>query len=429
MLEREKVAVVGLGYVGLPLAGVLSRHFPDLVGFDVGEERIAAIQQGEDHTESLPFEDMARLASLVTHDPSRLRDCTFYIVAVPTPVDSLHRPDLRNLAQASQTIGATLRRGSVVVYESTVYPGATEDFCGPILAQTSGLRRGLDFSLGYSPERVNPGDAEHGVEGVVKIIAGEDRATLMRMDAVYRELTQAGLHRAPSIRVAEAAKVIENTQRDLNIALMNELSLIFTQLDIDMLEVLAAAGTKWNFLPFTPGLVGGHCIGVDPYYLTYAAELAGFRPEIILAGRRINDEMGRYVARSFVKRLAQAKRHLPESARVAVLGLTFKENVRDIRNSRSPDIVHELQEFGLDTFVHDPVARVEDAKSSYSIQLAPWDQLRELHGIILAVPHAEYLSMDPDELLAPVLPGGVIFDVKGALDRTKVRDDLVYLSL
>jgi UDP-N-acetyl-D-glucosamine/UDP-N-acetyl-D-galactosamine dehydrogenase len=424
----ERIAVIGLGYVGLPVALALARRFPDTVGFDVNCEKIVALREGRDRTGEVSQETLRSTSLHMTDDPSELTDITFFVVAVPTPIDKNNRPDLHPLIRASETIGKVLQPGAVVVYESTVYPGVTEDLCGQVLSRVSGLRRGVDFTLGYSPERINPGDKEHTLEKIVKVVAGEDAATLTRVAAVYEQIVDAGVHRAPSIKVAEAAKVIENTQRDLNIALMNELALIFDRLGIRTSDVLDAACTKWNFLPFRPGLVGGHCIGVDPYYLTTKAEELGYHPQVILAGRRINDGMGAYLAQRLVKLLVNAD--IPvKCARVGILGLTFKENVPDLRNSRVPDIVHELRQFGINPLVHDPVADRHEATEEYGLPLADWEDLANMDGIVLAVSHEEYLAMPGHELLSRVRSGGVLMDVKSVLDPASLPDDIHYWSL
>jgi UDP-N-acetyl-D-galactosamine dehydrogenase len=353
---------------------------------------------------------------------------TFIVVTVPTPIDENRQPDLRPLVGACETLGKILSKGAVVVFESTVYPGVTEEICGPILARVSGLRQGVDFKLGYSPERINPGDREHTLERIVKVVAGEDAETLERVAAAYRSIVDAGIHRAPSIKVAEAAKVIENTQRDLNIALMNELALIFDHLGIRTKDVLEAACTKWNFLRFTPGLVGGHCIGVDPYYLTAKAESVGYHPQVILAGRRINDGMGAFIAQRLVKLLI--KSDLPvRNARVGIFGLTFKENVPDLRNSRVPDIVAELGQFGIEPIVHDPLADPGEARDEYGVELLPIDRFRDMQALVLAVPHRHYLQEKTDGLLSRVVPGGVLIDVKSAIDPNTVPDGFSYWSL
>src|SRR5580765_1135972 len=359
-LEQEKIAVIGLGYVGLPVAIAFGKKLAT-VGFDIRQRRVDQLKQGHDDTLEVADDQLASARLLeMTADPTRLADCTFYIVAVPTPIDSNNRPDLGPVISASKTIAPHLRSGDAVVYESTVYPGVTEEVCGPLLDQGSGLRNGTDYFLGYSPERINPGDKEQTFDKILKVVSGQTPETLERVARVYGSVVTAGVHKAPSIKVAEAAKVIENTQRDLNIALMNELALIFDRMGIQTRDVLAAAGTKWNFLKFSPGLVGGHCIGVDPYYLTTKAEELGYQPQVILAGRRINNDMGPFVAQKTIKMLIHADRQV-KGARVGVLGLTFKENVADIRNSKVPDIVKELRQFGIEPRVHDPMADGDEA--------------------------------------------------------------------
>jgi UDP-N-acetyl-D-glucosamine/UDP-N-acetyl-D-galactosamine dehydrogenase len=427
-MHSERIAIVGLGYVGLPVALAFARRFPGTVGFDVSAAKVGELARGFDRTGEIEPEALASSGLRFSADPAELRDATFFVVAVPTPIDAHRRPDLSYLERASELLGSVIAPGAVVVYESTVYPGVTEEVCGPILERVSGLRRGRDFFLGYSPERINPGDKEHTLERIVKVVAGEDAATLERVAAAYGAIIEAGVHRAPSIQVAEAAKVIENTQRDLNIALMNELAIIFDRLGLRTVDVLAAAGSKWNFLPFRPGLVGGHCIGVDPYYLTSKAEQVGYHPEVILAGRRINDGMGAYVAQKTVKLLAQ--RPVPlSSARVAVLGLTFKENVADLRNSRVPDIVQELTAFGIEVLVHDDVADAEEAETEYGLRLSPWEELRDLDAIVLAVAHRAYPERIRACLPGMMRPGGVLIDVKAALDPASVAEGVTYWSL
>jgi UDP-N-acetyl-D-galactosamine dehydrogenase len=426
-MRNERIAVIGLGYVGLPVALAFARNFEDTIGFDISESRVSTLKAGRDWTGEVSESELRQSRLKLTHDPADLRGCTFFIVAVPTPIDRDRRPDLEPLLSATRTVGSALAPGAVVVYESTVYPGVTEERCGPLLAETSGLVQSRDFKLGYSPERINPGDQAHTFERIVKVVSAEDTATLERVARVYESAVQAGVHRAPSIKVAEAAKVIENTQRDVNIALMNELALIFDRLGIRTRDVLEAAGTKWNFLRFTPGLVGGHCIGVDPYYLTAKAEALGYHPEVILAGRRINDDMGRYVAEKTIK-LLRKRDHDIKGARIGVLGLTFKENVPDLRNSRVPDIAGELREYGIDPLVHDPLASAEEARREYGIELRPFDALSDLDAIILAVPHRQYFDQ-LDRIVASVRPGGVLVDVKSMVPATGVRGDLLYWSL
>jgi UDP-N-acetyl-D-galactosamine dehydrogenase len=428
---EQKIAVVGLGYVGLPVAVALAERLrPEgarVIGFDIAAARIAQLRAGEDTTREI---DSARLTSCgleVSDDPGVLEGAGVIIVTVPTPITDERRPDLTPLERACATIGPRLSRGALVVFESTVFPGVTEDICGPWLAQHSGLVQGVDFALGYSPERINPGDHVHRLETITKIIAADSPSALERMRRVYGAIVDAGLHEAPSIKVAEAAKVIENTQRDLNIALMNEIALIFDRMGLATRDVLAAAGTKWNFLPFTPGLVGGHCIGVDPFYLTAAAERLGYRPEVILAGRRINDSMGQAIAQKVVKLLI-ANGVSPCRARVGVMGLTFKQDVPDIRNSKVPDILAELREYRIEALVSDPLADPAAAAHEYGINLSPPEDLVQLDALVLAVNHAVYLA-DPADLVARVREGGVLVDVKSALDRAILPGELVYWSL
>jgi len=412
-LEGEKIAVIGLGYVGLPVAIAFGKKLPT-IGFDIRQRRVDQLKQGHDDTLEVTDDQLASAKQLeMTADPAKLADCTFYIVAVPTPIDKNNRPDLGPMIAASKTIGPYLRAGDVVVYESTVYPGVTEEICGPILDEKSGLRNGVDFFLGYSPERINPGDKEHTFDKILKVVSGQNPDTLDRVARVYGSVVTAGIHKASSIKVAEAAKVIENTQRDLNIALMNELALIFDRMGIRTADVLEAAGTKWNFLKFTPGLVGGHCIGVDPYYLTSKAQELGYLPEVILAGRRINNNVGPFLAQKCVKMLTHADVPL-KKAKVGILGLTFKENVPDLRNSKIPDIVAELATFGIEAMVHDPLGDPHEAHEEYKIALAPLDRLMNLDAIILAVAHREYLA-NVGAIFERVRDNGVVIDVKSAL--------------
>jgi UDP-N-acetyl-D-glucosamine/UDP-N-acetyl-D-galactosamine dehydrogenase len=421
-------AVVGLGYVGLPVALALARHFSPVIGFDISAGRIAALRAGRDATDEVAPAALRATGLCLTDDPDALNEASFIVVTVPTPIDADRRPDLRPLSEACALIGPRLSPGVVVVFESTVYPGLTREVCGPLLAKASGLTQGVDFKLGYSPERINPGDKQHRLETIVKIVAGEDAETLERVAAVYQRIVPAGLHRAASIEIAEAAKVIENTQRDLNIALMNELAIIFDRLGIPTREVLSAAGTKWNFLPFTPGLVGGHCIGVDPYYLTARAEAVGYYPQVILSGRRINDGMGGFIAQRLVKLLIAAERPV-KGARIGIIGLTFKENVPDLRNSRVPDIVAELREFGIAALVADPLADPDDARREYGIELVPFDHFYDLDGLILAVPHRVLAEAGWERLFAALAPGGVFIDVKSVIARDQVPPQLHYWSL
>lgn len=415
--KKRTVGVVGLGYVGLPLAVALARHFA-VIGFDVSEARITGLRGGKDATREVEDAAMAATTAVFTADAADLAGADVIIVAVPTPVDNHKTPDLGPLVRACRTVGAALTPGTIVVFESTVYPGVTEEECVPILERESGLVFGRDFSVGYSPERINPGDKVHTLETVVKIVAGSDAPTRDLLAEIYGAVVRAGVHKAPSIKVAEAAKVIENTQRDINIALMNEFSMIFHNLGIDTLDVLAAAGTKWNFLPFRPGLVGGHCIGVDPYYLTYKAEETGYQPQVILAGRRINDAMGEHVARAAVKLLIRAGRRVKD-ARIAVLGLTFKENVPDLRNSKVMDIVTELADYGAEILVHDPLADAEEARREYGVELVRLEDLVNLDALVLAVGHDAYKAVDAarlrDRFAGENAP--VVLDVKGFWDR------------
>jgi UDP-N-acetyl-D-galactosamine dehydrogenase len=412
--SAERVAVVGLGYVGLPVAIEFARHFDGTVGFDIDRRKVEELRAGLDRTGEIDAASLRGTSLTLTSSPADLADRTFFVIAVPTPVDGHNRPDLSALISASETVGRALTTGAVIVYESTVYPGATEEVCAPALERISGLRSGVDFKLAYSPERINPGDREHTLTRITKVVSGQDPETLDRVAAVYESIIPAGVHRAPSIMVAEAAKVIENTQRDLNVALMNELAIICGRLGIRTADVLEAAGTKWNFLRFTPGLVGGHCIGVDPYYLTTKAEQVGYRPEVILAGRRINDGMGEHIATTMVKMLIKADIRV-NGARVGVLGLTFKENVPDLRNSRVPDIVSTLADYGIEALVHDPLASPEEAMEEYGIVLRSLDDLSALDGLILAVPHRQYLDTSLEPFTRSIREGGVLIDVKSVI--------------
>ena len=425
---HERVGVIGLGYVGLPVALAFADRFQGTVGFDVKQGRVDALRAGFDVTAEVEKERLLTSSLRVTADPADLAGVTFFVVTVPTPIDDSKRPDLTAMIKASETVGRVLKPGAVVVYESTVYPGVTEEICGPVLERISGLRCGIDFTLGYSPERINPGDREHTLERIVKVVSGQDAATLDRVAAAYGAIVTAGVHRAPTIKVAEAAKVIENTQRDLNIALMNELAMIFDRLGINTRDVLDAAGTKWNFLKFSPGLVGGHCIGVDPYYLTAKAESVGFRPDTILAGRRINDGMGAFIATKMVKLLLASGRD-GSSLRVGVLGLTFKEDVPDIRNSRVPDILHELREFGIEPIIHDPHAEADEVAHEYGLMLSPLDAFSGLDALVLAVSHREYREMAAESLFGMLKPGGLLVDVKSCIPRSRVPEGIAYWSL
>ena len=425
---NDRIAIIGLGYVGLPVALAFAKKFPGTIGFDINYEKTTALKQGIDPTGEIPNDELKATTLQITSDPVDLKAANFFVVAVPTPIDRDNRPDLTPLIKSSETIGKVLQPGSVVVYESTVYPGVTEEICGPILAKASGLTQGIDFKLGYSPERINPGDKEHTLEKIVKVVSGEDAETLERVARVYETIIDAGVYRAQSIKVAEAAKVIENTQRDLNIALMNELAVIFDRLGIRTHDVLAAAKTKWNFLPFSPGLVGGHCIGVDPYYLTTKAQQLGYHPEVILAGRRINDSMGTYIAQKLIKLFVKSNLRI-QGTRVGILGLTFKENVPDLRNSRVPDIVEELRQFGIEPLVHDPLVTSDQAQHEYGIPLTDWQDFSDLDGMIFAVSHRFYLDMSREQLLASIKTGGVLMDVKSAFDPATLTEHLTYWSL
>ncbi len=415
------VAVVGLGYVGLPLAVEFGKKY-ETIGYDLSEAKIAQYRNYCDPTGEVSSEDLKAATRLsVSTDPSTLARADFIIVAVPTPVDEAHIPDFSPLVGSSTTVGKYMKKGATVVYESTVYPGATEEVCIPLLEQHSGMKWKQDFHVGYSPERVNPGDKERTITRIVKVVSGDDGPTSQAVAELYASVITAGVHRASSIKVAEAAKVIENTQRDLNIALMNELALIFDRLGIDTLEVLEAAGTKWNFLPFRPGLVGGHCIGVDPYYLTHKAEMLGYHPQVILAGRRINDGMAAYVAQQTVKQIIRGGGAV-KGSKVIVLGLTFKENCPDLRNSKVADLVRELQDFGCDVSVHDPIAEPAEAVHEYGITLTPWDALpAEADAIVAAVSHREYLAMPLAQVTGKLRAGGVFVDVKSAYDAAALR--------
>jgi len=417
MFSTNTVAVVGLGYVGLPLAVELGKRFT-VYGVDLSEAKVAAYRRHVDPTGEVSSDDLRAATHLTCHsDPSVIGEADFVIVAVPTPVNAAHQPDLTPLIKSSESVGTHLKRGATIVYESTVYPGATEEVCIPILEQRSGMKWQRDFFVGYSPERINPGDKERTLTKIVKVVSGDSPATLEKVKALYESIITAGVYPVSSIKVAEAAKVIENTQRDLNIALVNELAMIFHEIGIDTAEVLAAAGTKWNFLPFRPGLVGGHCIGVDPYYLTYKAEMLGHHPQVILAGRRINDGMGKYIADQTIKRLIQAG-HSVKDSDVIVLGLTFKENCPDVRNSKVPDMVRELASFGCQVHVHDPLADHREAQDEHGLTLTDWSDLPTAQAMVVAVAHQHYVTERADELLARIRPGGLFIDVKSAFDPT-----------
>ncbi len=428
---EEKLSLVGLGYVGMPIAVAFARKIK-VVGFDLNEKKIALYKSGIDPTKEVGDEMIGSTTVEFTADPSKLREAKFHIVAVPTPVNDDHTPDLSPVEGASRILGQNLTKGSVVVFESTVYPGVTEDICVPILEKESGLTCGVDFKIGYSPERINPGDKDHRLETIVKIVSGMDQETLDTVAKVYELVVEAGVHRAGSIKVAEAAKVIENSQRDINIAFMNELSIIFNKMGIDTKSVLEAAGTKWNFLKFYPGLVGGHCIGVDPYYLTYKAEELGYHSQIILSGRRINDDMGKYVAESMVKNLIKAD--IPvKRAKVAILGFTFKENCPDTRNTKVIDIYKELGEYGITPLVVDPAADAEEAKRLYGITFETMDAVKDMDAVIIAVAHKEFSGLDKEtigQFYHTKHEKKVLMDLKGLLDRNEyLTQDYIYWRL
>ncbi len=423
----RKICVLGLGYVGLPVALAFARKFPGTVGFDINPKKVDELKSGLDVTGEHSKEELSGCPITFSSSPESLQGGDFFVVAVPTPVDINRNPDLAPIRRASEILGKVIKRGAIVVYESTVYPGVTEDICGPILEQYSGLKAGVDFHLGYSPERINPGDREHTLERITKVVSADSLESLEIVAGVYGQIINAGIFRATSIKVAEAAKVIENTQRDLNIALMNELALIFDRIGIRTKDVLDAAGTKWNFLRFSPGLVGGHCIGVDPYYLTTKAEELGYHPEVINAGRRINDGVGAYISTKLVKLLSNQGVAL-KTAKVGVLGITFKENVSDIRNSRVPDIILELKSFGINALVHDPVACPGVIRHEYRIDMASLEQFTDLDALVLAVSHKEYVQMGPIQLSSFLRNGGVFADVK-SLFSPKDFPSALYWSL
>jgi UDP-N-acetyl-D-galactosamine dehydrogenase len=421
-----KVAVVGLGYVGLPLAVALARKH-EVVGFDVSRARVEALREGLDSTNEVTAEELRSSSFTITDDPGILRGFEIFIVTVPTPIDEANRPDFSAMLKACAIVGPAMPTGSIVVFESTVYPGVTEEICAPALERASGLKAGVDFKLGYSPERINPGDRSRSIEKITKVVAGEDEATLAKLAELYGSVIEAGIHEAPSIKVAEAAKVIENTQRDLNIALMNEIAKICHLLGIRTRDVLDAAGTKWNFLKFHPGLVGGHCIGVDPYYLTAKAEQLGYQPEVILSGRRVNDGMGAYLAQRVVKLMA-SNGQPTIGARVGILGFTFKENVPDIRNSKVVDTYRELCEFGIAPIVHDALADPATVRHEYGIELAPLEEFKGLRALIYAVGHDDYVPLH-GKISDMMAQGGIVADVRSILDPSTLRADLRYWSL
>lgn len=419
-MNTSTVAVIGLGYVGLPLVVEFAKH-RRTIGFDIHEGKVASCRDGRDPSRELSDAQMAEARHAVyTSDAALLGEADIIVVAVPTPVDEAHIPDFRPLIGASTSAGRHMKKGAIVVYESTVYPGATEEVCIPVLEKQSGLKWKQDFFVGYSPERINPGDKEHTLTKILKIVSGDTPKTLDTVAKLYETIVEPGVHRASSIKAAEAAKVIENTQRDLNIALMNELAIIFDKLHIDTSEVLEAAGTKWNFLKFKPGLVGGHCIGVDPYYLTHKAEMLGYHPQVILAGRRINDGMAKFIAEQTIKQMIAGGSPI-KGAKVNVLGLTFKENCGDLRNSKVIDIIRELQSYGVEVFVTDAQAEAEEALHEYGVRLVPFAELPRADAVVAAVAHREYAALSPAELAALLMPGGAFIDVKAAFDSTALR--------
>ncbi len=419
--KRESLSVIGLGYVGLPLAVEFAKKV-NVIGFDINKEKVESYKKGIDCTREVGNENLAKTAVHFTYDEHDLKESRFHIVAVPTPINRDKTPDLRPVIGASEIVGRNLVKGSIVVYESTVYPGVTEDICVPILEEKSGLKCGIDFKVGYSPERINPGDKVHTVSKIIKVVSASDPESLDEVANVYSIIVEAGIYKARSIKVAEAAKVIENSQRDINIAFMNELSIIFNKMGIDTRSVLEAAGTKWNFMKFTPGLVGGHCIGVDPYYLTYKAEQIGYNPQVILAGRRINDSMGKYIAENTVKQLIKADKQI-KGAKVLILGFTFKENVPDTRNTRVIDIVEELGEYGIEVHVADPVADKDEAVCEYGLKIENYEDVGQVDAVILAVAHKEYENMDLEEIKKKYRNGKyVLIDVKGICSIEKVKD-------
>jgi len=414
------IAVVGLGYVGFPLAVAFGK-VRETIGFDLTEEKVERYRQCVDPTGELPDGEIRAASKLtVTSDPGLIGVADYIIVAVPTPIDEARRPDFAPLVSASRTVGKNMKKGAIVIYESTVYPGATEEMCIPVLEEYSGFKWKQGFHVGYSPERINPGDKEHTLTRITKVVSGDDEDTLNKVADLYGSIITAGVYRTSSIEVAEAAKVIENTQRDLNIALMNELAIIFNKMRIDTSEVLEAAGTKWNFLPFRPGLVGGHCIGVDPYYLTYKADMLGYHPQVILSGRRINDGMGEYIAAQTVKQMINSGIPI-KGAKVHVLGLTFKEDVPDLRNSRVIDVINELKSFGVDVYVHDPLAVSEDALQEYGVELSIWEDLPRADAIVMAVAHQEYLDRPVSDYLLKVNENGCFIDVKARFDKNELQ--------
>jgi len=424
-MHTRKISVIGLGYVGLPVAVAFGKH-QQTIGFDISAARIEELKSGEDRTLEVEAEDLASTDILYTCAASDLQTADFHIVAVPTPINDARQPDLSPLIGASKTLGPQLKKGDIVVYESTVYPGATEEDCVPVLEAASGLICGKDFFVGYSPERINPGDKEHTFTKITKVVSGQTPEVLDIVAAVYTSVVTAGVHKASSIKAAEAAKVIENTQRDLNIALMNELALIFDRMDIDTLDVLEAAGTKWNFLPFRPGLVGGHCIGVDPYYLTHKAEKLGYHPDVILAGRRINDGMGEFIALQAVKHMIRAGKVI-KGAKVAIMGLTFKENCPDLRNSKVIDVINAFKSYDVELYVHDAMADKDEAFKEYGVKLVEMSALHNLDALVFTVAHTDYTKMTVDDIRSHLNDSGAVFDVKGIMDQAALKRANIHL--
>lgn len=425
----EKLSVIGMGYVGLPLAVAFAEAGNEVVGFDINSEKIKTYKNGIDPTNEVGNERLRRVNNIkYTSCEEDLRESKFHIVAVPTPVREDKTPDLKPVKGASEIVGRNLTKGSIIVYESTVYPGVTEEICVPILEKESGLKCGRDFKVGYSPERINPGDKVHRVETIVKIVSGMDKESLERIAKKYEEVIKAGVHRASSIKVAEAAKVIENSQRDINIAFVNELAIIFEKMGVDTLEVLEAAGTKWNFLPFKPGLVGGHCIGIDPYYLTYKSKILGYEPEVILSGRKINDNMGKWVAQKVIKEMIKSNVQI-KGSKVLIMGLTFKEDCPDLRNSKVVDIIKELKEFGIESVVYDPLAEKKEAMKEYGIELKEKDEIEDVSGVIIAVKHEQFKNIkieDIKKFYKKEIREKVIIDVKGLLDKEEIDEEINY---
>lgn len=420
--KEEKIAVIGLGYVGLPLAVEFAKKF-DVVGYDTNTEKLDKYENGIDVTDEVGDEAVQQTTMKFTNNPADLTECKFHVVAVPTPINADKTPNLGPVIGASETVAKHLTKGSIVVYESTVYPGTTEEICIPILEEVSGLEYGVDFKVGYSPERINPGDKENTLTKITKVVSGSDEEALKEISAIYDAIIEAGVYEAESIKVAEASKVIENSQRDINIAFMNELAMVFDRMDIDTKAVLEAASTKWNFLPFTPGLVGGHCIGVDPYYFTYKAEQLGYHSQIISSGRKINDDMGKFVGGSVIKQMIKAKQDI-DGARVAVLGLTFKENVSDVRNTKVVDVIEELNEYGIEPIVYDPLAEPEEVLREFNIRLADKEELKDLDCVVFAVPHKEFVQTNLLDELSGLYRSEkkVLIDIKSILDRKECEE-------